>query len=247
MGLNKLLSPGEGGRFLLKGTRNQFPGWGPRLWLHRWDPPSTRLPLKKQIVLVLSSTKPSALSGGYKGSVPCPKWVDMSWQVPPTPFIFSVKCLITLRAARELLLRLQPVLEYLGEETLHCLSPTFIIEPHNILYNSYFFFLTEFVQFSSPPANPFSCKPSNALREPTTALIQKSRLPFRPVEQYSEVHSSSSCWFNLLNTRRIIPSAVFWNRLIRSARISQITWQSLKLRPWGRCLLCTLNFWTGTK
>lgn len=94
--LNKLRSPGKGGRgFLLKSWRGRgisSPSWDPRLCPYPRDLESTHLPLKKpSCVEVLSSTEPSALSVGVKDSVSFPKWVYMSWQVSPTPFTFSIK------------------------------------------------------------------------------------------------------------------------------------------------------------
>lgn len=116
------------------------------------------------------------------------------------------------------------------------LVPAFVTEPYNIVYKFHFFsYLICSILFSSPApaANPSSQRTSSAWCEPTTAVIQKSSLPFRPVEQHNETPSSSNCWFNLLNTRRIIPSIVFWNRLIRSILIIQIASQSLGLSLWG--------------
>lgn len=104
------------------------------------------------------------------------------------------------------------------------LVPISIIEPYNILYNFIFIsypICSVLCSFPALPANPSSYKPTNAFFELSTSMMQKSSLPFKPVEQYSKAPSSSNSWFNLLNTR-IIPSVVFWNRLTRSILIIQI-------------------------
>lgn len=112
------------------------------------------------------------------------------------------------------------------------LVPAFVIEPYNILYNFHFFsYLICSILFSSPApaADPSSHKTSRALCERTTAVIQKSSLLFRPVEQYSEAPGSSNCWFNLLEHKKNNPPY----RLIRSILIIQISSQSLGLSVRG--------------
>lgn len=75
VGLNKLMSPGKGGRgFLLQGPRNQFPELGSQAASVSTRPTEHSPTFEKASrVEVFSSNEPSAFSLGVKDSVPFSK------------------------------------------------------------------------------------------------------------------------------------------------------------------------------